>query len=126
MKGVVLGLFAISLMALFIGFSPQDQPRTGGFPRFDRQQDSTRMAKLNAEIDQRLEELKKQIVGKEEMMAPRGLQEYPVSSTAQIHGRRDENGNLVPFPWRRLRSLSCYGQMGQGRQRREAGNARYG
>ena len=63
-------LSAIGLLVLFVGFAPQGQPRTGGLPRFDRQQDSTRVAKLNAEIDQRLEELKKQIAGKEEMMTP--------------------------------------------------------
>jgi hypothetical protein len=62
MKRVILSLSAISLLVLFVGFMSQDRPRAGGLPRFDRQQDSTRIAKLNAEIDQKLEELKKKIV----------------------------------------------------------------
>jgi hypothetical protein len=102
MRRVVLGLSAICLLALFIGFAPQDRPRAGGFPRFDRQQDSTRMAKLNAEIDQKLEELKKQIAGKEEKMAPEVFKS--IQTLKQVKAGELINRMEV---WSRSLGISC-------------------
>ena len=58
-------IMAICMCVSAVGFARQDGPRPGGFQRFTPQQDSARFARMNAEVEQKLGDLRKRIVGQE-------------------------------------------------------------
>jgi hypothetical protein len=106
MKGVMmkllLGFAAIGVLVVFSAFRPQDFPRTGAPQRFDRQQDSTRLARMNAEVIQKIDDLRKRIAGQEDKPATevfKNIKRFKDGRAGQIPG--------VMENWSRSLGISC-------------------
>lgn len=70
MRRMFFGVAALGILALSLGFLPQDQQqRPRGQFQFNPQQDSARMARRDAQVEGKLAELKKSIEGQEDKPA---------------------------------------------------------
>ncbi len=85
----ISGITAVGMLLLLAGFVPQERPRQGGEFRFSPQQDSVRMARTNAVIDEKIAEVKKSIAGQEDKPATevfKNLQMFKNLKAGQIPG----------------------------------------
>ncbi len=83
------GIAGVSILVLLAAFSPQERPRQDGQRRFSPQQDSIRMARTNAIIDEKIAEVKKSIEGQEDKPASevfKNLQMFKELKAGQIPG----------------------------------------
>jgi hypothetical protein len=102
MMRLLLGAAALSLLAVAIGFSPQDQQKPQRERRFSPQEDSVRFARMNAEINEKLGDVKKSISGQEDKPASevfKNLQMFKELKAGQIPG--------IMETWSRSLGTSC-------------------
>jgi hypothetical protein len=70
MKMRLLPVVALVISAvILVGFTPQEKSGPRGEWRFSPQEDSARFARTNAEVDQKLDEVRKSIAGQEDKPA---------------------------------------------------------
>lgn len=84
-------LAGITLVGIVIvtGFAPQNKPEPGREMRFSPQEDSARFARMNAETEQKLEEVRKSIAGQEDKPASevfKNLQIFKNAKAGQVPG----------------------------------------
>lgn len=92
----------VCLLGGVVGFSPQERPQRRPEFRFNPQQDSARFARMNAEINEKLEGLKKSIAGQEDKPAPevfKNLQMFKDLKAGQLPG--------IMETWSRSLGTSC-------------------
>jgi hypothetical protein len=64
-----LGVLTVVGLVVIAGFAPQNKPELRGERQFSLQEDSARFARMNAEVGQKLEEVRKSIAGQEDKPA---------------------------------------------------------
>jgi hypothetical protein len=69
MLRMLLAASALLSLAVVVGFSPQEQEQQRRERRFSPQEDSARFARMNAEITEKIEDVKKSIAGQEDKPA---------------------------------------------------------
>ena len=102
MRSWLLGASALVMLALLVGFSPQEQEKLRREWRFSPQEDSVRFARMNAEINEKLEDVKKNIAGQEDKPASevfKNLQMFKELKAGQIPG--------IMETWSRSLGTSC-------------------
>jgi hypothetical protein len=69
MMRLFLGATALFILAVVVGFSPQPQEKPHREWHFSPQEDSARFARMNAEVEQKLADVRKSIAGQEDKPA---------------------------------------------------------
>jgi hypothetical protein len=94
---------AVLVGALMVaGFTPQEKPEPRGERRFSLREDSARFARTQAEVDQKLDEVRKSIAGQEEKPAGevfKNLKMFSQLKAGQVPG-------IMEF-WSRSLGTSC-------------------
>ncbi len=102
MMRLLLGASALSMLALVVGFSPQDQQKPQRQWHLSPQEDSVRFARMNAEINEKLGDVKKSIAGQEDKPASevfKNLQMFKELKAGEIPGTMET--------WSRSLGTSC-------------------
>lgn len=99
---LLVGSFALVGVILVAGFAPQNKPEPRGERQFSPQEDSARVARTNAEVDQKLDEVRKSIAGQEEKPASevfKNLKMFSQLKAGQVPG--------IMESWSRSLGTSC-------------------
>jgi Photosynthetic reaction centre cytochrome C subunit. len=102
MLRMLLGPSTLFILAVVVGFSPQDQEKPHKEWHFSPQEDSVRFARMNAEISEKIEDVKKSIAGQEDKPAPevfKNLQMFKQLKAGQVTG--------IMETWSRSLGTSC-------------------
>ncbi len=102
MLRMLLGTSALLSLAVVVGFSPQDQEKPRREWHFSPQEDSARFARMNAEISEKIEDVKKSIVGAEDKPAAevfKNLQMFKQLKAGQVPS--------IMETWSRSLGTSC-------------------
>ena len=99
---LILGASAFFMAISALGFAPQDQEKPHREWHFSPQEDSARFARMNAEISEKLEDVKKSIVGQEDKPASevfKNLLMFKQLKAGQVSG--------IMETWSRSLGTSC-------------------
>jgi hypothetical protein len=102
MMRLFLGATALFILAVVAGFSPRPQEKPHREWHFSPQEDSARFARMHAEVEQKLEEVRKNIAGQEDKPATevfKNLQIFKNAKAGQIPG--------VMAAWSNALGTSC-------------------
>jgi hypothetical protein len=102
MMRLFVGVFVLILVTILAGFSPQDQEKPHQERRFSPQEDSARFARMNAEINEKLGDVRKSISGQEDKPATevfKNLTMFKEVKAGQIPG--------IMETWSRSLGTSC-------------------
>ena len=102
MMRTLLGTAVLGVLVLATGFAPQERPEPRGERHLSFQEDSARLARMNAEIKEKIEDVKKDIAGKEDQPAAdvfKNLKMFKQLKAGQIPG--------IMESWSRSLGTSC-------------------
>ena len=102
MLRMLLGPSTLFILAVVVGFSPQDQEKPHKEWHFSPQEDSARLARMNAEISEKIQEVKNSITGQEDKPASevfKNLQMFKQLKAEQVPG--------IMESWSRSLGTSC-------------------
>lgn len=83
------GILVVAIAVVVAGFAPQEKPEARGERQFSFQQDSARFARMHAEVEQKLAEVRKSIEGREDKPATevfKNLKIFKEAKAGQIPG----------------------------------------